>query len=275
MHYDKQKRDRFDKCNICGNYAKLTWDHVPPKICFNTEKTEYTQMFGDIEKERSNQRHNITQNGIKYRSICETCNNCLLGSNYDKELEKLIKELTLKLMLPSVIKISINVNKLARSVAGHILAAKNNYDADNLVDIGLREFVLDSSSLPPRDTRLLFRLYPYDGIFIIRDVVVRNLYANHYPLPNGMLSCLSFYPIAFILCQSDFDCGLLDLFPLCSNDPERMTDVQIDLLSYRFPDSVKIRDPEWPCNITDNGEGVSMVLAGNSIKDSVVTQKRL
>lgn len=64
---------------------RLTWDHVPPKFCFNSERAKYNSLL-EINKDYSYTY--ITQNGIKYRFICSKCNNDLLGSDYDKEYKK-------------------------------------------------------------------------------------------------------------------------------------------------------------------------------------------
>lgn len=83
MKYSREKRDVKDYCNICGKYGRLTWDHVPPKACDNYDLVKYGTFF-DIQDE--DPFYSISQNGIKYRSICSNCNNKLLGSNYDIEL---------------------------------------------------------------------------------------------------------------------------------------------------------------------------------------------
>ena len=85
--YARKKRNKKDRCNICGRVSDLTWDHVPPKFCFNDERTQYNSIF---EINNKKQYMHIAQNGIKYRSICAECNNNLLGSNYDKEYKKLV-----------------------------------------------------------------------------------------------------------------------------------------------------------------------------------------
>ena len=40
-NYAREKRKLKDRCNICGQVSNLTWDHVPPKFCFNNEKVKY------------------------------------------------------------------------------------------------------------------------------------------------------------------------------------------------------------------------------------------
>ena len=43
--YEKKKRNLKDRCNICGKVSDLTWDHVPPKFCFNNIRVEYNSIL--------------------------------------------------------------------------------------------------------------------------------------------------------------------------------------------------------------------------------------
>lgn len=104
MHYLKFKREQVGKCNICGNIEKLTWDHVPPKG---------GQPFSDIEQESilqylaggEERKYQFSQNGVKYRTICASCNNTLLGAKCDSTLNELAADVMLmiktRIMLPT------------------------------------------------------------------------------------------------------------------------------------------------------------------------------
>ena len=56
------------------------------------------------------------QNGIKFRSLCDECNNKVLGANYDKVLEEFADQLTIiiqtSIALPPVMKVPIKINRL-------------------------------------------------------------------------------------------------------------------------------------------------------------------
>lgn len=129
MSYIKEKRESIGKCNICGKTAKLTWDHVPPKFCFNNQRTQYNSLFEVSQGEKYNL---VAQNGIKYRTLCGECNNTLLGSNYDIEYKKLVDFLyniyTTPSKIPQIVEIQeVPVNKIARAIVGHLLAARKDY----------------------------------------------------------------------------------------------------------------------------------------------------
>ena len=61
-NYSKNKGKKIGKCNICGQEAELTWDHVPPKFCFNTEKVKYNKIL-DIHNSKPLKE---SQNGVKF-----------------------------------------------------------------------------------------------------------------------------------------------------------------------------------------------------------------
>ncbi len=133
-NYSKNKGKKIGKCNICGQEAELTWDHVPPKFCFNTEKVKYNKIL-DIHNSKPLKE---SQNGVKFRSICNDCNNRLLGSKYDKEYKKLVDLLynlyTSKTKLEPYVDIEgLQVNKIARAIVGHFLASKSSF-SNNLFE---------------------------------------------------------------------------------------------------------------------------------------------
>ena len=89
------KKDNFSICHICGKYAPMTREHVPPKSAFNksTQKLltgrnlqrlvasqyypwEYPHVkIKDVKKVHM-------QGGIHYYSLCVDCNNHKTGHWY-------------------------------------------------------------------------------------------------------------------------------------------------------------------------------------------------
>lgn len=76
MYYKKEKRGEYDFCNICGRKAKLTWDQAPPKCCNNQCSIRTNSWMSGIPKKIGYEKQ--YQNGIRYRFLCEECNNKLL-----------------------------------------------------------------------------------------------------------------------------------------------------------------------------------------------------
>ena len=277
-HYQKVKRDKVDFCNICGNRTELTWDHVPPKFCFNDVNVRYNSM---MEKVKLNRRQIIGQNGVRYRSICQYCNNTFLGTDYDPEYKKLVDILYNLYITPGeggqyvVIK-GLKINRICRAIVGHFLAARNDY-CNSVFEKELREYFLNKNLLPPKNYKLLYYTYIYNTIMIIRDVVPGYFGLNsEYKVPPSMLSCINSFPLAFIITSDCNDtCGLYDMFELCTNNIDDEIDLKIDLLSYLYPNHKCARDPYWPCNINDGETGTSFVLMSDTgHKDSVFSNIR-
>lgn len=77
MYYEKRKRAKMDRCNICGQTLPLTWDHVPPKFCDNYRSKEYNLRFG-VDQHSNKEFPWTSQDGIKFRSLCNhAIMNCL------------------------------------------------------------------------------------------------------------------------------------------------------------------------------------------------------
>lgn len=274
--YAREKRNKKDRCNICGRVSDLTWDHVPPKFCFNDERTQYNSIF-EINNKRQYTR--IAQNGIKYRSICAECNNNLLGSNYDKEYKKLV-DILYKLYItpgtiPQYLEIqNLKVNKIARAIVGHFLAARNEY-FDGKLENELRKYFLNDKLKPPKELKLLYYVYIYNTIMIIRDVVPKKFGKVEYSIPEGLISCINTFPLAFILVHNcENNPGLCDLFEICTEDINENLNIKIDLLSYMYPNGKELRNPYWPCNVADGETGTSMMLVSDNSNSSVFSRIR-
>lgn len=281
VYVKKKRKNKVDYCNICGKILPLTWDHVPPEFCFNDGKVKYNSMMDFYNKEH---RKDISQNGIKFRTLCSNCNNTILGRNYDVEFKKLVDCLydiyiTPGEMAQYVILQGLKVNKIVRSIVGHLLAAREDFNNKKLEN-DLRSFLLDESFLPPKDFKLLYYTYPYNTVMIIRDVVPVKIGNPEYKVPNSLLSCLNTFPLAFILVNKcDDTCGLYDMFSLCTNNIDDVVDIKIDLLSYLFSNHKESRHPFWPCNVSDDESGVSAVLTtdvaqNNSVLSDIRSMKK-
>jgi len=147
--YSNQKRKFHDYCNIGGILADLTWDHVPPKSCLNDMPVRFNHFLDGVP--RYNQYSKISQNGIRFRTICAHCNNELLGRIYDPALCDFTKNVvayitetlnTARTVEDRLIAIpnryfDVQINKMVRSICGHILAAKNEYQMEGTLENSL------------------------------------------------------------------------------------------------------------------------------------------
>ncbi len=273
--YQKKKRNRIDHCNICGLVSKLTYDHVPPKCCFNDINIKpIEKMSGETERFNPN----CSQNGLKYRTICNACNNGLLAK-YDKAMEDVVEQIKTFIeddgdLKSGTIKLSIKINAFTKAICGHLLAMKNDYDEKCLIDIALRKYVLSTSELPPQGYQLLMRFYPFSTIFSLRDASIVNT-NNRLLVPDGTISVLSAFPLSFILNQGNCTCGFTDLFEFCSNNIEEIVELQLDIRSAFHPHANILRHEKWPCNISDDDLGVPALLCSSSAaEDSAFANRK-
>lgn len=105
-------------CRICGKYASLTDDHVPPKSCDNKGRTKFSI---------SEAKTFIMQNGFHCRTICQNCNNELLGCDLDKEYKRVYEQINLfkksGLYLPgNILEIDVDVKKFFRCILAHFFS---------------------------------------------------------------------------------------------------------------------------------------------------------
>lgn len=134
---------------------------------------------------------------------------------------------------------------------------------------------MNPTQKPPQNVKLLYYVYIYNTIMIIRDVVPKKFGKPEYAIPEGFISCLNTFPISFILvdkCENDV--GLYDLFEYCTENIDEKRDIRIDLLSYKYPNQKEMKHPYWPCNVSDDETGTSMMLVGDSTNSSVFSSIR-
>lgn len=262
----KSDRPAIDRCNICGEVKLLSEDHVPPKFWNNKALKRYSVAFGTKDPEGAKNFFPYKdRNGITYKSICNECNN-KLGGSYDKELKTFCDELSRSMKSPlciPLISVSISPDRVAHAVVGHMLAAKNFYDDDCVVDKDLRKYVADENALPPEGMHLYCYPYFHDYIVIGRDMVTvgKNV-------PESMISMISAFPVAFILTDKIYP-GLKDIFALCTGDCSTVSNVVVSLTTACENGTKLLRHPFWPANI---GQDVYGVLSGTTMNSMIIAK---
>ncbi len=68
-------------CHLCGNYGKLSFEHLPPEKAFNNCSVRYYNYFTGITKGNYNKgitkgsyNNQISQKGLGAYTLCESCN---------------------------------------------------------------------------------------------------------------------------------------------------------------------------------------------------------
>lgn len=251
--YFKSKRELIDVCNICQQHKKLTYDHVPPQGGIELKAIEiYT-----IEQRMAGSNLNkgaTSQNGLKYRFICQDCNN-KLGTTYDIELNNFTKSLALylksSLTFLSTTRIKATPDKIIRAVIGHLLAAKSEIDESKL-DKQLRGYVFNEKAKLPDNLYIYYWVYPYEQTVLLRDFAL--LYWREGVKKQGFFQLLKYFPIAFLVTdQSEFD-GLQELtvFKNLKSDvdiPIRLNNI----MEHDYPERVDDNTVMFMSKETSNG----------------------
>lgn len=240
-------------CNVCGQKnQKLTSDHVPPKGTIKYPRMKLHSLVDFMGAQKFNKVEGRSfQQGVKFRTICESCNSRVIGTLYDPPLVALSNDIS-KYMFSQVVRPKLayfrtQPDLVARAIAGHILAlGLEHYPRGEMGD-ALASFVLDRDAAPPDGLGIYYWVYPYWEQVSIRCFS----FLINFGTPPLIVSLLKYTPIAFMLTwKADpiFNIpypNLLNYFP---NEPGGFADVPLD-----FTLIPPARYPEMP-----GKEGVSL-----------------
>jgi hypothetical protein len=205
LSYIKVKRDKTGPCNICLKTSSLSWDHVPPKGGIEITHIEQENILQRLVSDESKRKFAVSQNGNKYRTLCEDCNNLLLGSEYDPILNDFAiavgRVLNTALYLPPVIHIKTKPLKLIRAVLGHLLAAKIDLD-DAVFDSKMREIVCNENTSIPENIKVFYWIYPFSDIVVVRDMVLHDI--RRINKKTKIIHLLKYFPVAYLVSDEEF-----------------------------------------------------------------------
>lgn len=193
-------------CQICCKFGALTYDHVPPRGATTLTSVEIrtlSQSFGGTTVKPA-----YSQNGVKFRTICDHCNNVKLGANHDPHLVDLCKELSTylravvhgKLFVGDTREFIVKPQRIAKAVAGHMLAGcvPGRHDVQPMsapMPDTLRSYFLNENAPLPENIEIYYWLYPSRlqkilNYFICADICYKD---------SILASVLKFFPISFML----------------------------------------------------------------------------
>jgi hypothetical protein len=254
----RRKSDNI--CNICQEQTELTKDHVPPKTCQKFSQVLIHKLLSDSKTDKGFSPQ-IGQNGLYYKTICPDCNNNILGGKYDKYLgdftkniESLIKS---SIMIPGKISVRCYPNAIARSLLGHLLAAKTETD-EVVLDQLIRPCVLDETISIPSSINIFYWIYPYKNIKVIRDFAMVS--CTNTTRNFGYFNLLKFYPVAFLIAHDLEEYDNLDSLKDFKNMPfDQEAEISIKLNPIRYSN--------WPEDI--NNTNRFLLFGQSTFNDSV------
>lgn len=191
-----KKNSEPDICNICLRTEKLTWDHVPPKTALPVAQTMVRPLFRGVSRAKH------SQSGVKFLTLCRSCNGERLGGDYDKALvamcrqaRRLHRNASLLVQMPYV---EIDSGKVVRSIFGHMLAAKDHTPRSGADEV-MREFFMDPALKVLEKLNVLYWAHPDRSVRLARETVVIDFDGPE----TEMLRCdmLIWYPLGFVVCD--------------------------------------------------------------------------
>jgi hypothetical protein len=239
-------------CNLCRGEADLTWDHVPPKGGILVRPVEIQTAMTRLTGRPA--RGVISQNGVKYRTICKRCNDHI-GAEYDPTMNAFSKSVgryvKSTLRVPNVVRFATKPQRLLKALLAHLVAAKVEIE-DTTFDRAARGYALDPTAKLPDDITVFYWVYPYDETVVMRDFAMFT--------PRGtfkqpaVFQLLKSFPVAFLCSTASTYDGLdrLSLFRRCELDEE--VEIPVRLLP--------AREPHWPETPTDRDN--SIIFGGSS-----------
>jgi hypothetical protein len=261
--YIRYKREKNGRCNICKRNSRLTWDHVPPKGSIDITPVEMESLLDRIAADPATHRPTISQNGVKYRSICSDCNN-RLGKLYDPVLNQFSKDvgqfLKSQLHFQQVLHLRTRPTALIRAVIGHLLAASSHPDS-GIGSKSLLGFLFDENAVVPSGISVFYWVYPYASIAVVRDIAmnaVRGSFGN-----VGGFDILKFFPIAYIVTDLASYESLPELTMFRTLPATQEADVQLMLQP--------VRDHRWPDTVDDG----NVILGGATMESSIYARPKV
>ncbi|WP_320205628.1 metal-binding protein, partial [Vibrio cholerae] len=192
-------------CLICGEFGRLSIDHVPPQGAVTITKVEQRHV-SEMSGAKANSIKGVrSPNGSKFKTICHKCNSEVLGAN-DVEVAEVSKMLTEKIKAYysninnpfNFISVDINPVKYARAMIGHILSATSVTECRTPQEeteyfSPLKKFVLGNDKALDSSHDIYYWFYPHN-----RHLSAKYVYFRNQGHSTG-LSLLSFFPIAFLV----------------------------------------------------------------------------
>jgi hypothetical protein len=254
-------------CNICGRVCKLSRDHIFPKGLGLPKVIVIRSPLGSPLKYPDS----LSECGLVQKTICRECNN-LLGYKYDQDLIKLIKSASLQcnqmnnlrnigLTIPNIqLELSFIPDRVARSVTGHLLAARVSEQGLTVPD--MQKFVLEEEYCLPPNYHLYMWFCPlHDPLVTLENVYI------HLPTMSALIyETYKVFPLAFLFSNNDMKIsGSVDLLGYKHNSPQ---DVRIDMMNYP--------NPQWPENAGLPGAEYGKIIGANfaNSKSTVYSARR-
>ncbi|EPG8943815.1 hypothetical protein L4Z64_001219 [Pseudomonas aeruginosa] len=207
----------------------MTQDHLFPKALARPGQRKVTKILHPVDPSRRGRQGTfLAQNGVTKATLCADCNNRVLGTELDPSLIETYKaalsalELCRFPVIPDLHLIGVNLNKVARSVAGHLLALDDTPSPRHVMARQLRRFVLDPKAGLHPSLRFQMWFYPFMRQGMLKDLNHVEFGRDYGPM---WISAMKTYPLAFAFSTAAENprfrlAGVTDLTPYVTTDVE-------------------------------------------------------
>lgn len=232
------------RCSVCLKRQPLTQDHIFPQCISVPGQKRISDLLTALAiSDKKSSRTHLAQNGLKKKTVCADCNNRILGTEYDPALKIFCDQVAVSLRnlvyyFGNRVEVKeIQLNKVMRSVVGHILASDDYPSFKGKYFKALRRYLLDPTAMFPEDLRAYVWLYPG------RDqAVLKNMMIHRMSFPEPMwVNVYRTYPVGFAICsdiQHQLYKGMLEF-------SDKLTAEITQCFSLRFPSKVYV-PLAWP-----------------------------
>ena len=200
---------KYGICHLCGKYAELTFEHVPPKSANNKERAKLLtgrEIFNTKKlREGKSLKYINQQQGAGNYTLCQECNNST-GDWYAKEYIKFANEigylLTNKIDINSVKGIWLDTNKLyfQRIIKQILCMFLSTIQPEYAMEFeDMREYVLNKNSTVFNDKKYRISMYLLKNYEISHSGILGFLLNNNGQTIIRKVAVMNLYPIGFIL----------------------------------------------------------------------------
>lgn len=203
-------KKEYGTCHICGKESELSFEHIPPKVAFNCNRTK--MYAGDVIREHimnpdslpweySEEKYISHQQGSGYYSLCKSCNN-YTGRWYVPEYGK---------FAATCLNMLSEVNPSVNSMIGfkckefrplpvfkEIMAMFCSVNSDLYEDKQLSNFILNKDSTDFNSEKYQVYIYLFVGVMERRAgfSCSLNLLSNQITVVSEICA----FPLGLILC---------------------------------------------------------------------------
>ncbi len=197
----RQMNSKEGICNLCLHYfPSLTDDHVPPRGSIQPRKVGLRSLSSFVNPVDHYIKDKISQNGVKFRTLCNQCNNRRLGKELDPALNEFSGRIAHiirnaeRFTFPTQIPVSCKPQKIARSIFGHLLASELRKNMKSAPAAGpkrdlMRSYVMDSMLDLPQEFNIFFWPFRADYQVILSGTallkgnqVIKGDFLKYFPL---------------------------------------------------------------------------------------------